>query len=130
MSSLPLISLLRNSTLIVGKAVSEANDKKQDDMDLKATIVIEHIIQASDVAHTMQHWHIQHLPPMERASSAVYNLRRYAHVENVPSPAAIKIHQRQLTTVIKIHHIDRHHDRYPATMDSMEPFSPTKGISR
>jgi UDP-N-acetylenolpyruvoylglucosamine reductase len=25
---------------------------------LKATIVIEHIIQASDVAHTMQHWHI------------------------------------------------------------------------
>jgi hypothetical protein len=26
--------------------------------DLRATIVIEHIIQASDVAHTMQHWHI------------------------------------------------------------------------
>ena len=25
---------------------------------LKATIVIEHIIQASDVAHTMQHWHV------------------------------------------------------------------------
>lgn len=24
----------------------------------KATIVIEHIIQASDIAHTMQHWHI------------------------------------------------------------------------
>jgi class 3 adenylate cyclase len=27
------------------------------DMDRKATIVFEHIIQASDVAHTMQHWH-------------------------------------------------------------------------
>lgn len=27
-------------------------------MDLKATVVIEHIIQASDVAHTMQHWHV------------------------------------------------------------------------
>ncbi|CAB9529255.1 Guanylate cyclase (Partial), partial [Seminavis robusta] len=26
--------------------------------DRKATIVIEHLIQASDVAHTMQHWHI------------------------------------------------------------------------
>jgi 3'5'-cyclic nucleotide phosphodiesterase len=26
--------------------------------DLKATIVIEHLIQASDVAHTMQHWHV------------------------------------------------------------------------
>jgi len=24
----------------------------------KATIVIEHLIQAADVAHTMQHWHI------------------------------------------------------------------------
>jgi 3'5'-cyclic nucleotide phosphodiesterase len=24
----------------------------------KATIVIEHIIQASDIAHTMQHWHV------------------------------------------------------------------------
>eukprot|EP00980_Cylindrotheca_fusiformis_P004972 scaffold1054_cov124-Cylindrotheca_fusiformis.AAC.12 len=26
--------------------------------DCKATIVIEHLIQASDVSHTMQHWHI------------------------------------------------------------------------
>ena len=24
----------------------------------KATIILEHLIQASDVAHTMQHWHI------------------------------------------------------------------------
>jgi class 3 adenylate cyclase len=30
----------------------------REDMDRKATTVIEHIIQASDVAHTMQHWHI------------------------------------------------------------------------
>ena len=28
------------------------------DSDLRATIVIEHIIQASDVSHTMQHWHV------------------------------------------------------------------------
>ena len=27
-------------------------------MNRKATIVIEHIIQASDIAHTMQHWHV------------------------------------------------------------------------
>ena len=26
--------------------------------DLRATIIMEHIIQASDVSHTMQHWHI------------------------------------------------------------------------
>jgi hypothetical protein len=30
----------------------------EEDTNRKATIVIEHIIQASDVAHTMQHWHI------------------------------------------------------------------------
>lgn len=30
----------------------------QNDRNRKATIVIEHLIQASDVAHTMQHWHI------------------------------------------------------------------------
>lgn len=29
-----------------------------DDRNRKATIVIEHLIQASDVAHTMQHWHV------------------------------------------------------------------------
>jgi hypothetical protein len=29
-----------------------------DKIDLKATVVIEHIIQAADVAHTMQHWHV------------------------------------------------------------------------
>jgi hypothetical protein len=30
----------------------------EDRSDHKATIVIEHIIQASDIAHTMQHWHV------------------------------------------------------------------------
>jgi 3'5'-cyclic nucleotide phosphodiesterase len=29
-----------------------------DQSNRKATIVIEHIIQASDVSHTMQHWHV------------------------------------------------------------------------
>jgi hypothetical protein len=29
-----------------------------DDTNRKATIVIEHLIQASDVSHTMQHWHV------------------------------------------------------------------------
>jgi hypothetical protein len=32
--------------------------ENQNDSDLRATIVIEHLIQASDVCHTMQHWHI------------------------------------------------------------------------
>lgn len=36
-------------------------DLREDPLDAvnrKATIVIEHLIQASDVAHTMQHWHV------------------------------------------------------------------------
>lgn len=34
------------------------DEELHDDVNRKATIVIEHIIQASDIAHTMQHWHI------------------------------------------------------------------------
>ena len=30
----------------------------RDEINRKATIVIEHIIQASDISHTMQHWHV------------------------------------------------------------------------
>jgi hypothetical protein len=33
-------------------------ESKEDVVDRKATIVIEHLIQASDISHTMQHWHI------------------------------------------------------------------------
>jgi hypothetical protein len=43
-----------------GKAFSPQAEKLKclEDVSRKATIVIEHIIQASDVAHTMQHWQI------------------------------------------------------------------------
>jgi 3'5'-cyclic nucleotide phosphodiesterase len=41
----------------LGQAM-RGSDSLQDIVDRKATIVIEHLIQASDVAHTMQHWHI------------------------------------------------------------------------
>jgi 3'5'-cyclic nucleotide phosphodiesterase len=42
------------------KAFYEAtvSSEKENGVDRKATIVIEHLIQASDVAHTMQHWHV------------------------------------------------------------------------
>lgn len=42
------------------KAFSEnaSGTAERDTINRKATIVIEHLIQASDVAHTMQHWHI------------------------------------------------------------------------
>jgi hypothetical protein len=37
---------------------AEIEESTGDMRDRKATIVIEHLIQASDVSHTMQHWHI------------------------------------------------------------------------
>ena len=44
------------------KAFKESPDEsisaQDDNVNRKATIVIEHLIQASDVSHTMQHWHI------------------------------------------------------------------------
>ena len=33
-------------------------DATKEDTDRKATIVLEHLIQASDVSHTMQHWQV------------------------------------------------------------------------
>jgi 3'5'-cyclic nucleotide phosphodiesterase len=35
-----------------------SEDSLKEATDRKATIVIEHLIQASDVSHTMQHWHV------------------------------------------------------------------------
>ena len=41
------------------RAFSEAGAHSEEEkMDYRATVVIEHIIQASDVSHTMQHWHV------------------------------------------------------------------------
>lgn len=36
----------------------EACGENTASLDRKATIVLEHLIQASDVSHTMQHWHV------------------------------------------------------------------------
>jgi class 3 adenylate cyclase/hemoglobin-like flavoprotein len=41
-----------------GSSDHESNESEEDAVNRKATIVLEHLIQASDVAHTMQHWHI------------------------------------------------------------------------
>lgn len=42
----------------VAIADGTASEDKCDDVNRKATIVLEHVIQASDFSHTMQHWHI------------------------------------------------------------------------
>ena len=40
------------------RAFSPELSLEHDINDMRATIVLEHIIQASDVSHTMQHWHV------------------------------------------------------------------------
>ena len=40
------------------ECVEQHTTNAKDDTNRKATIVIEHLIQASDIAHTMQHWHV------------------------------------------------------------------------
>jgi 3'5'-cyclic nucleotide phosphodiesterase len=47
----------RNLT-IFQEGHSKLEETTADQVNRKATIVIEHMIQASDVSHTMQHWHI------------------------------------------------------------------------
>lgn len=51
------LKTLRNSRWDKAFA-SEQCDVDGLNIHRKATIVIEHLIQASDVAHTMQHWHV------------------------------------------------------------------------
>jgi hypothetical protein len=52
------LKALRNARWDKAFKGSTSEENSRDVVNRKATIVIEHIIQASDVAHTMQHWHI------------------------------------------------------------------------
>merc|ERR1719343_1070917 len=61
----------------------------QDQINRKATIVIEHIIQASDVAHTMQHWHI-FIKWNERLYAEMYEAYIEGRAENDPTPTWYK----------------------------------------
>jgi 3'5'-cyclic nucleotide phosphodiesterase len=44
----------------LGSSSNTQDENPMDEINRKATIVIEHLIQASNVSHTMQHWHIFH----------------------------------------------------------------------
>ena len=65
-----------------GAMQSEENAKASNDR--KATIVIEHLIQASDVAHTMQHWHV-YRKWNERLFRECYKAFREGRAEKDPS---------------------------------------------
>lgn len=56
----------------------------KEDMNRKATIVLEHIIQASDVSHTMQHWHV-YIKWNERLFQEMYTAYRSGRSENDPT---------------------------------------------
>jgi len=49
---------LRNDRWKKAFDVDHVDENERDSVNRKATICIEHIIQASDISHTMQHWHV------------------------------------------------------------------------
>lgn len=49
---------LRNARWEKAFSKEEGYKPTKEDSDRKATIVLEHLIQASDISHTMQHWHV------------------------------------------------------------------------
>merc|ERR1712176_1115817 len=59
-------------------------EKTKLDIDRKATIVIEHLIQASDVSHTMQHWSI-YKKWNERFFFELYDAYKKGRAEKDPS---------------------------------------------
>ena len=61
----------------------------QDRINRKATIVIEHIIQASDVSHTMQHWHI-YIKWNERLFAEMYKAFIEGRAEKDPTDSWYK----------------------------------------
>jgi hypothetical protein len=52
------LKTLRNARWDRAFTEGPLTEDAQTTVNRKATIVIEHLIQASDVAHTMQHWHV------------------------------------------------------------------------
>lgn len=59
-------------------------DGARDDVNRKATIVIEHLLQASDVSHTMQHWHV-YRKWNKRYFYECYDAYKAGRAENAPS---------------------------------------------
>ena len=57
--------------------------------DLRATIVMEHIMQASDVSHTMQHWHI-YQKWNRRLFAEMYTAYKAGRVSSDPSTSWYK----------------------------------------
>jgi len=84
-SSLTTISLSTSGTAATTTTTAAATSAAlQEQINRKATIVIEHIIQASDVAHTMQHWHI-YIKWNERLYAEMYKAYVNGRADNDPT---------------------------------------------
>merc|ERR1711935_779735 len=68
----------------VERSSQESMSPLEEQINRKATIVIEHIIQASDVAHTMQHWHI-YIKWNERLYAEMYKAYTQGRSEKDPT---------------------------------------------
>jgi class 3 adenylate cyclase len=74
------LGLLRKSRWEQAFQAKASTDVEAIDLDRKATIVFEHIIQASDVCHCMQHWHTY-----QKFNSRLFEERYVAHRRGVVS---------------------------------------------
>jgi class 3 adenylate cyclase len=78
------LKALRNGRWDKAFKDAKEDDNPTDDVNRKATIVIEHLIQAADVAHTMQHWHV-YLKWNERLFHELYKAYLAGRAETDPS---------------------------------------------
>jgi hypothetical protein len=62
----------------------EDGPRTLEDVSRKSTIVTEHLIQASDVAHTMQHWQV-YVKWNERLFTEMYAAYKAGHMDKDPS---------------------------------------------
>ena len=90
-----------NSTSAVTDALIE------EDRNTKATIVIEHIIQASDVAHTMQHWHI-YQKWNERLFNEMYSAFECGRATNNPADGWYKASNDRIPISFLCNPLDTH----------------------
>ncbi|CAB9518386.1 affinity cAMP-specific and IBMX-insensitive 3',5'-cyclic phosphodiesterase [Seminavis robusta] len=68
------------------EGASESAETKEDATNRKATIVLEHLLQASDVSHTMQHWQV-YVKWNERLFQEMYSGYKASRLAKNPAEA-------------------------------------------
>jgi 3'5'-cyclic nucleotide phosphodiesterase len=75
---------ISDTTSSTGSSTESYKETAQDKINRKATIVIEHLIQAADVAHMSQHWQI-YRKWNERLFRELYKAYREGRSETSPA---------------------------------------------